>query len=146
MNFIDICLQVFLNSYKKYESSKDLSKDLQNFDKALYYLRNFYNIDRKEIEKFIVDVRKDNPIYTLKQQLLRLTSGVHVTTIDNIDLSSLYNELAVEWANILYKGVHDSIKLFNDLKENESEKIYRRLIDNDMTIFYDYKFEGDIHG
>ena len=146
MNFIDICLHVFLSTSKKYESSKDLSKDLQNFDKALYYLRNFYNTDRKDIENFIVEVRKDNPMYTIKQQLIRLASGVHLTTIDNIDLSSLYNELAVEWANILYKGVYDSIKLFNDLKEDESEKIYRRLIDNDMTIFYDYKFEGDIHG
>lgn len=40
-----------------------MGKDIQNYNKVIHYMNNFYCVDRKKIEEFIIDVRMDNPVY-----------------------------------------------------------------------------------
>lgn len=50
----------------------DLGKDVQNYNRAIFYLSNFWNIDSETIIHFIIEVRQDNIIYTAIQQLLKI--------------------------------------------------------------------------
>ena len=54
MNFFDMCYELFMRTSKYH----DLGKDVLNYNKVINYMNNFYGVDRKEIEKFIVDVRR----------------------------------------------------------------------------------------
>lgn len=66
MNFMDMCYELF----QRISKINDLSKDVQNYNTAIFYSSNFGNIDSETIINFILDIRKDNIIYTAIQQLL----------------------------------------------------------------------------
>lgn len=63
MNFMDMCYELF----QRISKIDDLSKDVQNYNKSIFYSSNFWNIDSETIINFIIDVRKDNIIYTAIQ-------------------------------------------------------------------------------
>lgn len=140
MNFMDMCHELF----QRISKSKDLSKDVQNYNKAIFYSNNFWNVDSETIINFILEVRKDNIIYSTIQQLLRMSSnlvlnGMPPRTLDQLTPYELYNELQGEVSNIIKKGAYDSIKLLNDISSEQDEELAERFVKGDMTIFTQYR-------
>ena len=140
MNFMDMCYELFQRTSKIY----DLNKDVQNYNKAIFYSSNFWVIDSETIINFIIEVRKDNVIYTAIQQLLRMyrnfvLDGMSPKTLDQLSLSELYNELQGEICNIIKKGAFDSIKLLNDISSEQDEILAERFVRGDMEIFTQYR-------
>ena len=106
MNFMDMCYELIQRISKIY----DLSKDVQNCNRAIFYLSIFGNIDSETIINFIDEVRQDNIIYTVIQQLLKMyryfvINGMPPRTLDQLSPYELYNELQGEICNITKKGV-----------------------------------------
>lgn len=97
----------------------DLEKDVENYQKLKYYKINFNYINRKDVEKFIVDVRTDNVIYSAIQQVARTIMLGPLRRLDELPLSELYNELSGEEYNIVLKGAYDSLKLLNEMKPDQ---------------------------
>lgn len=140
MNFMDMCYELFQRISKIY----DLSKDVQNYNRAIYYSSNFWNIDSETIINFIIEVRQDNIIYTAIQQLLRMhrnfvVSGMPPKTLDQLSPYELYNELQGEICNIIKKGAFDSIKLLNDISPEQDEALAERFVKGDTNIFTQYR-------
>lgn len=137
---MDMCHELF----QRISKSKDLSKDVQNYNKAIFYSNNFWNVDSETIINFILEVRKDNIIYSTIQQLLRMSSnlvlnGMPPRTLDQLTPYELYNELQGEVSNIIKKGAYDSIKLLNDISSEQDEELAERFVKGDMTIFTQYR-------
>ena len=140
MNFMDMCYELFQRISKIY----DLSKDVQNYNRAIYYSSNFWNIDSETIINFIIEARKDNIICAAIQQLLRMYTNFVVNeippkTLDQLSSYELYNELQGEICNIIKKGAFDSIKLLNDISPEQDEALAERVVKGDMTIFTQYR-------
>lgn len=140
MNFMDMCYELFQRISKIY----DLSKDVQNYNKAIFYSSNFWNIDSETIINFIIEARKDNIICVAIQQLLRMYRNFVVNeippkTLDQLSSYELYNELQGEICNIIKKGAFDSIKLLNDILPEQDEALAERFVKGDMTIFTQYR-------
>lgn len=103
-------------------------------------MNNFYGVDRKEIEKFIIEVRMDNPIYSAIQQMVKvMASNVPLRRLEELYLNELYNELRGEIYNVVLKGAYDSIKLLNDLTKEEELDLSKRFASGDSSIFTQYK-------
>lgn len=136
MNFFDKCYDLFMETSKYH----DLGKDIQNYNKIVYYLNNFISIDRQEIESFIIEVRSENIIYSAICQLLnKVTINVPIKKLYELNFYELYNELKGEIANIVLKGAYDSIKLLNDLTEQQENELSFRIASGDISIFSEYK-------
>lgn len=140
MNFMDMCYELF----QRISKIDDLSKDVQNYNKAIFYSSNFWNIDSETIINVIINVRKDNIIYTAIQQLLRIYRNFVLNempskTLDQLSPYELYNELQGEIYNIIKKGAFDSIKLLNDISSEQDEELAERFVKGDMTIFTQYR-------
>ena len=134
MNFLDMCYDVFTRTSQYH----DLGKDLENYNKLVYYSNNFYSIDRSEIERFIVEVRFDNLIYSTTQQLGKVISGP-LKKLWQLTPDELYKELQGEIVNIILKGAYDSIKLLYNLDEQQSANLANRIATGDMSLFEEYK-------
>ena len=83
MNFMDICYELFQRISKIY----DLSKDVQNYNRAIFYLSNFWNTDSETIINFIIEIRQDNIIDVAIQQLSKMyrnfvANGMFPKTLD----------------------------------------------------------------
>lgn len=118
----------------------DLSKDIQNYNKVIYYMNNFYGVDRKKIEEFIIDVRMDNPVYSEMQQMVKVMgSNVPLKRLEELYPDELYNELCGERYNVVLKGAYDSIKLLNELTTEEELQLSKRFANGDCNIFTQYK-------
>ncbi len=140
MNFMDMCYELF----QRISKIDDLSNDVQNYNTAIFYSSNFWNIDSETIISFIIEVRKDNIIYTAIQQLLKMyrnfvLNGMPPRTLDQLNPYELYNELQGEVYNIIKKGAFDSIKLLNDISSEQDEELAERFVKGDMTIFTQYR-------
>ena len=140
MNFMDMCYELFQRISKTY----DLNKDVQNYNRAIFYLGNFWDIDSETIINFIIEIRKGNIIYTAIQQLLRMyrnfvLNGMSPKTLDQLNPYELYNELQGEICNIIKKGAFDSIKLLNDISSEQDEALAERFVKGDMKIFTQYR-------
>ena len=129
--------------YKLFERTSkthDLSKDIKNYNKALFYLNNFYSVRREVIENFIVSVRLDNQIATIIELCAKAQRGP-INTLSQITIDNLYAELQGEIPNLIMKGALDSIKLLNDLNDEQTNQLATRFYNCDLTIFDDYKTE-----
>ncbi len=140
MNFMDMCYELFQRTSKIY----DLNKAVQNYNSAIFYSNNFWDTDSETIINFIIEVRKDNIIYTAIQQLLRMyrnfvLNGMSPKTLDQLNPYELYNELQGEICNIIKKGAFDSIKLLNDISSEQDEALAERFVKGDMKIFTQYR-------
>ena len=140
MNFMDMCYELFQRISKIY----DLSKDVQNYNRAIFYSNNFWNIDSETIINFIVEVRQDNIIYTVIQKLLKMyrnfvVNGTPPRTLDQLSPYELYNELQREICNIIKKGAFDSIKLLNDISPEQDEALAEQFVKGDIKIFTQYR-------
>ena len=136
MNFFDSCYDLFMRTSKYY----DLGKDIHNYNRAINYLSKFYSTDREDIEQFIVEVRKDNPILAAKQLLLKsVISGSSLRLLSQLYPNELFNELCGELYNIVLKGTYDSIQVKNQLNEEDKMELARRLVMGDETVFSQYK-------
>lgn len=140
LNFMDMCYELF----QRISKIHDLSKDVDNYNKAIFYLNNFGDTDSKEIIDFIINVRADNIIYTAIQQLLKMyenivINGMPPRTLYQLSPYELYNELKGEVFNIIEKGAFDSLKLLNDISSEQDEKLAERFVRGDMTIFTQYR-------
>ena len=137
---MDMCYELFQRISKIY----DLSKDVQNYDRAIFYSSNFWNTDSNTIINFIIEVRMDNIICTAIQQLLRMHGNfvlneIPPKTLNQLSPYELYNELQGEICNIIKKGAFDSIKLLNDISSEQDEALAERFVKGDMKIFTQYK-------
>ncbi len=136
MNFFDMCYELFIQTSKYHE----LGKDVLNYNKVINYMNNFYGVDRKEIEKFIVDVRMDNPIYSAIQQMVEvITNNAPLRRLEELYPNELYNELRGELYNVVLKGAYDSVKLLNELTVDEELELSKRFANGDSSIFTQYK-------
>lgn len=137
MNFFDLCYELFMRTSKYH----DLGKDIQNYNKVIYYMNNICEVDRKEIEEFIIDVRVNNPVYSAMQQMVKvMVSNVPLRRLEELYLNELYIELRGELYNIVLKGAYDSIKLLNELTIEEELALSKRFANGDSSIFTQYKF------
>ena len=130
---MDMCYELFQRISKIY----DLSKDVDNYNKAIFYLNNFGDTDSKEIIDFIINVRADNIIYTAIQQLLKMyenivINGMSPRTLYQLGPYELYNELKGEVFNIIEKGAFD-------ISSEQDEELAERFVRGDMTIFTQYR-------
>ena len=136
MNFFDMCYELFMRTSKYH----DLGKDVLNYNKVINYLNNFYGVNRKEIEKFIVDVRMDNPVYSAMQQIVKVVaSNIPLRRLEELYPNELYNELCGEIYNLVLKGAYDSVKLLNELTADEELELSKRFANGDSSIFTQYK-------
>lgn len=140
MNFMDMCYELF----QRISKIHDLSKDVHNYNTAIFYLNNFWDTDSEKIINFIINVRADNIIYTAIQQLLKMSrnlmvNGMPPRTLDQLSPHELYNELQGEVFNIIEKGAFDSIKLLNDISSEQDDELAERFARGDMTIFTQYR-------
>lgn len=108
-------------------------QDVDNYNKAIFYLNNFGDTDSKEIINFIINVRADNIIYTAIQQLLKMCENIVINgmlprTLYQLSQYELYNELKGEVFNIIEKGAFDSLKLDELTKYDFSEEIKIRSV------------------
>lgn len=136
MNFLEECYKLFERTSKTH----DLSKDIKNYNKALFYLNNFYSVRRDEIEKFIVSVRLDNQIAAIIELFAKVQCGP-ISTLSQVPIDNLYAELQGEIPNLIMKGALDSIKLLNDLNDEQTNQLATRFYKGDLTIFDEYKTE-----
>lgn len=137
MNFFDLCYKLFMRTSKYH----DLGKDIQNYNKVIYYMNNICDVDRTEIEEFIIDVRVNNPVYSAMQQMVKvMVSNVPLRRLEELYLNELYIELRGELYNIILKGAYDSIKLLNKLTIEEELALSKRFANGDSSIFTQYKF------
>lgn len=134
MNFFDICFELFERTSKFH----DLSKDVENYNKALYYKDNFTFIPRKEVEEFIVSVRIDNPFAAMAEAAAKALKR-NLDHISNIPPENLYQELQGEIANLVFKGAFDSLKLLNTLNDEQSKALTERICKQDFAIFSEYR-------
>ena len=134
MNFFEMCYELFTRMSKYHE----LSKDVENYNKIVWYLNNFQFADRKEIEKFIVDVRFDNRVYSAICQLQKVVNGP-IRKLSELNPNELFVELQGEIKNVVLKGAYDSIKLLYNLDEQQSAILAQRIAAEDMAIFTEYK-------
>jgi len=136
MNFFDMCYELFMRTSKYH----DLGKDVLNYNKVINYMNNFYGVNRKEIEKFIVDVRMDNPVYSAMQQSVKVVaSNIPLRRLEELYPNELYNELCGEIYNVVLKGAYDSVKLLNELTVDEELELSKRFANGDSSIFTQYK-------
>ncbi len=135
MNFFNRCNDLF----QSMSDVKDLKKDVENYDKLQYYIENFSSINRKIIEKFIVEVRCDNVIYSAIQQITRTFITGSLRRLDELSLQELYNELLGERYNIVLKGAYDGIKILNERTPEQDIELQNKFARKDMTIFMQYK-------
>ena len=133
MTFIEKCFEIF----ERVAKSHDLSKDVENYYKALNYRDKFYSVPRYEIENFIIYVRIDNPIVAVIETAVKALNS-KIDVLWNLSLDDLYNELQGEISNLIMKGAYDSIKLLNDLDKEQSDSLAKRMVNGDFTIFNDY--------
>ncbi|MCM1122117.1 MAG: hypothetical protein NC416_06005 [Eubacterium sp.] len=135
MNFFERCNELF----QRMSDAKDLDKDVENYNRQQYYMTNFYCVDRKIIEEFIKDVRSDNVIFSMIQQVARTVIIGPLKRLDELSLTELYNELIVERYNIVLKGAYDAIKLLNEVTPEQDNELQNKFAREDMTIFVQYK-------
>ena len=134
MTFIEKCFEIF----ERVAKSHDLSKDVENYNKALNYRDNFYSVPRYEIENFIISVRIDNPIVAVIETVVKAMNS-KIDALWNLSLENLYNELQGEISNLIMKGAYDSIKLLNNLDKEQSDGLAKRMVEGDFTIFDEYR-------
>lgn len=135
MDFFEMCNELFW----RMSDEHDLEKDVENYRKLQYYKINFNFINRKDIEKFIVDVRIDNVIYSAIQQVARTIMFGPLRRLDELPLSELYNELSGEEYNIVLKGAYNSLKLLNEMTPEQDKELQIRFASKDETIFMQYR-------
>lgn len=135
MNFLEKCWDLF----QKMRDVDDLKKDVENYDKLQYYIANFWLTNRKDIEDFIVDVRTDNLLYSVIQQVTEMVMFGPLRRLDELPLQDLYNELLGEKYNLILKGAYDSIKLLNEIAPKQDIELQNRFAREDMTIFTQYR-------
>ena len=122
----------------------DLSKTVDDYNTAIFYLSNFWDTDSEEIINFIINARADNIIHTAIQQLLKISRNFVINrmpsrTLYQLSQYELYNELKGEVINIIEKGAFDSLKLLNDISSEQDEELAERFVRGDMTIFTQYR-------
>ncbi|MBD5096868.1 MAG: hypothetical protein HDT40_07695 [Lachnospiraceae bacterium] len=135
MNFFDMCKDLF----ERMSEIDDLKKDVQIYKKWQYYITNFWLINREDIEKFIVDVRSDNVLYSAICQVKRMVMYGPLKRLDELPLPELYNELSGEEYNIVLKGAYDSVKVLNELTNEQDKELQNKFANEDITIFMQYK-------
>ena len=102
-------------------------------------MNNFYSIDRREIEKFIIEVRLGNPVYSVIQQITKdIVSDVPLRRLEELYPNELYNELCGEIYSIVLKGAYDNIKLLNKLTTEQELELSKRLANGDSSVFAQY--------
>ena len=135
MDFFAQCYDLF----QRMSDVHDLKKDVEDYQKLKYYKINFNCINRKDIEQFIFDVRCDNVILSAIRQAGRIAICGPLKRLDELSLPELYNELSGEEYNIVLKGAYDSVKVLNELTNEQDKELQNRFANEAATIFVQYK-------
>lgn len=138
MDFIAQCHDLFRRT-SDVSDVLDLKKDVENYQKLRFYMANFWGMDRKTIEEFIVDVRKHNQLFSAIRQASRIIINGPLRRLDELPLYELYVELCGEERNIVLKGAYDSVKVLNELTDEQDKELQNRFANEDASIFVQYK-------
>lgn len=146
--FYDICYEV-LSHYLNFPDVADTYKSIVN---GIDYCSNYYQIQmdfdnkKHEVINYIVNVRKNNVIDTYKNNenlflLVPLPSG---KSLLQASPQELYINLEQEIPRLILKGVHQIIKHFNKMVDDND--LTAELLQEDVNILVKYDIRGGIDG
>ena len=133
MNFFEKC-KCLMDKTKEF---KDLKDDFKNLQKWEYYVQNYSFAQRNEIINFILDVRINNIVFAVGQQIRKLANSQHFVqprSLHDLDFYELFTELQAEYFNILSKGAYDCINSLKNIQQ-ENTDLAKRIATLDDSIF-----------
>lgn len=144
--FYDICYEV-LSHYLNFPDVADTYKSIVD---GIDYCNNYHKIqmdfDNKkyEIINYIVNVRKNNVIdtYINNENLLLHVSLPLGNSLFQASPQELYNNLEQEIPKLILKGVHQIIKHFNEMVDDND--LTAELLLEDVNTLLKYNIRGDI--
>ena len=136
MNFFDKCRILI----EKNKDAKEIKDDVDNLDKWTDLVKKYNTVSREEVIDFILKVRANNIIFTVKKQMLILIKkgviGDEYRSLYQLNPQELYSELYAEYFNIVSKGAYDCIKFINHLQYEDKN------LANKIAVLDDSIFEG----
>lgn len=146
--FYDFCYEV-LSQYLHFPDVDDTYKSIVD---GIDYRKNYYQIqmdfDNKKYEviNYITEVRKNNIIDAYKNRLnplilVPLPSG---KSLFQASPQELYDNLQNEIPRLILKGVHQIIKHYNEMIDDND--LTAELLQEDVNTLVKYNIRGDING
>ncbi len=138
--FYDICYEI-LSQYQNFPDVADTYKSIKDGidyrDNYPQTMIDFYN-KKDEIIRYITNVRKNNIIDEYKSSqnpclLYPMPSG---KSLSQATYEELYNNLIQEIPRLILKGMHQTIKHFNDEIDNNNLTI--ELLREELSILEKY--------
>lgn len=146
--FYDICYEVlshYLNLPDVADTYKSIIDGINYCNNYPQTMTDFYNT-KDEIIKYIVNVRSNNIIDAYKNVenvllLFPLPSG---KPLSQASPQELYNNLEQEIPRLILKGVHQIIKHFNEMVDDND--LTAELLQEDVNTLEKYDIRGEING
>lgn len=143
-NFYDICYNI-LSYYLNFPDVADTYKSIED---GINYCNNYpqnmtdFLNNKDEIIQYIVEVRKDNIIDAYKngQNLLLLYPVPFGKPLSQATYEELYNNLAQEIPRLILKGIHQTIKHFNNIVNNND--LTAELLQEDKAVLKKYNLQN----
>lgn len=147
-DFYEICYEI-LSHYLNFPDVADTYKSIGD---GIYYYRNYYQIqmdfyNRKyEVINYIGSVRKNNIIDTYKNGLnpLIFVPLPFGKSLFQASPQELYDNLQNEIPRLILKGIHQTIKHFNEMADDND--LIAELLQEDVNTLEKYDIRGDING
>lgn len=147
-DFYEVCYEI-LSHYLDFPDVADTYKSIVD---GIDYCKNYDQIcmdfDNKKYEviNYITEVRKNNIIDTYKNRLnplilVPLPSG---KSLFQASPQELYNNLEQEIPRLIIKGVHQTIKHFNEMVDDND--LIAELLQEDVNTLEKYDIRGDKNG
>ena len=130
----------------------DVADTYKSIVDGINYSQNYYQIqidfdNRKyEVINYIIEVRKNNIIDRYKNRLnplilVPLPSG---KSLFQAAPQELYDNLQNEIPRLIVKGVHQTIKHFNEMADDND--LIAELLQEDVNTLVKYDIRGDVNG
>lgn len=146
--FYDICYEL-LSHYQKFPDVADTYKSIVdgiNYYKNYYQIQMDFNNKKYEIINYICNVGKNNIIDAYKNglnplMLFPIPSGRFLLQASP---QELYKNLENEIPRLILKGVHQIIKHFNEMLDDND--LTAELLQEDVNTLLKYNIRGEING
>lgn len=138
--YYDICYDI-LSKYLDFPDIADTYKDINDgqYYQAIY-LQNvaLFASKRDEVIQHILKVRKNNIIhaYQEKENPFLLVTPLTGKTIFQLNANELYNDLNAEILALVLKGIHQIIKRYH--KISDDNELTAELIKEDLAVLQKY--------
>lgn len=135
-----------------YLNWSDVADTYKSIVDGIDYCKNYNQIrmdfenKKYEVIDYITEVRKNNIIDTYKNRLnplilVPLPSG---KSLFQASPQELYNNLEQEIPRLIIKGVHQTIKHFNEMADDND--LIAELLKEDINTLAKYDIRGDVNG